>query len=312
MAFPTMRSIACAAVLAAGLLPAGAGGVASADPADASAAGPDSAGTTSKHNESNTPSGGHAAGNRDGTTSASSEPENKKTGPLVPAPKFSGSITIPIPHIPNRGQLPASGLPNPTLFYTTVVIPVPTLGDVFAALQPPPTPTPTPTPATAPVLRVQGKLPGVVDSGGGGGEGGGDGALSVATAEVPQVLHSPIVVVSAPVPVARAFDVAPGAAPKRARPPETASAGVNAPLLTGSLPPSTQPATKLLTPTNGRPTRAGYSRYARTPTSVELAVVALPGVAGLLFFTFGGGVIGFRQANSVRFLRAQGDARFLR
>ena len=43
-----------------------------------------------------------------------------------------------------------------------------------------------------------------------------------------------------------------------------------------------------------------------------MAVVALPGVTGLLFLTFSGGFIGYRQANSVRFLRTQGAERFLR
>jgi hypothetical protein len=63
---------------------------------------------------------------------------------------------------------------------------------------------------------------------------------------------------------------------------------------------------------SGQAARAGYSRYLRTPTAGELAAVALPGVAGLLFLTFGGGCIGYRQANSLRFLRAQDAERFLR
>jgi hypothetical protein len=63
---------------------------------------------------------------------------------------------------------------------------------------------------------------------------------------------------------------------------------------------------------SGQATRLGYPRYLRTPTAGELAAVALPGATGLLFITFSGGVIGYRQANSVRFLRAQGAERFLR
>jgi hypothetical protein len=203
-------------------------------------------------------------------------------------------------------------LPNPALFYTTVVIPVPTLGDFFAELQPQPTPTP------APALRAQEKLPAVVDSGGGGSSGGAD-PLAVASTGEPPVLHAPIVM--APVPVALPPALAPpapldmsaaSAGAKQGVPAEGASAGANAPLIRGSLPPSVEPATKLLPPTNGRTTRAGYSRYQRNPTSVALAVVALPGLAGLALFTFGGGFIGYRQANSVRFLRAHSDARFLR
>jgi hypothetical protein len=63
---------------------------------------------------------------------------------------------------------------------------------------------------------------------------------------------------------------------------------------------------------SGQATRLGYPRYLRNPTVGELAAVALPGAAGLLFFTFSGGFIGYRQANSARFIRAQGAERFLR
>lgn len=48
-----------------------------------------------------------------------------------------------------------------------------------------------------------------------------------------------------------------------------------------------------------------------SPTLTEIAAVALPGVAGLLFLTFSGGMIGYRQANSARFVRTAGAERFL-
>jgi hypothetical protein len=63
---------------------------------------------------------------------------------------------------------------------------------------------------------------------------------------------------------------------------------------------------------NGQATRLDYPRYLRSPTAGELAAVALPGAIGLLFLTFSGGLIGYRQANSVRFIRTQGAERFLR
>jgi hypothetical protein len=69
---------------------------------------------------------------------------------------------------------------------------------------------------------------------------------------------------------------------------------------------------KPFTPMSGQATRADYPRYLRTPTAGELSFVALPGVAGLMFLTFSGGVIGYRQANSARFIRTAGAARFLR
>jgi ammonia channel protein AmtB len=43
---------------------------------------------------------------------------------------------------------------------------------------------------------------------------------------------------------------------------------------------------------------------------VELASVALPGVAGLVAITAAGGAVGYRQANSGRYIRADA-ARFL-
>jgi hypothetical protein len=63
---------------------------------------------------------------------------------------------------------------------------------------------------------------------------------------------------------------------------------------------------------SAQPTRLGYSRYLREPTTGELALLALPGLAGLLVLTASGGVIGYRQANSARAFRAQSAARFLR
>jgi hypothetical protein len=57
--------------------------------------------------------------------------------------------------------------------------------------------------------------------------------------------------------------------------------------------------------------RQGYTQYLRTARVTELATLALPGVAGLLMITASGGAIGYRQANSSRFVRADA-ARFLR
>jgi hypothetical protein len=56
--------------------------------------------------------------------------------------------------------------------------------------------------------------------------------------------------------------------------------------------------------------RQGFPQYLRTARVGELAIVALPGVAGLLAITASGGAIGFRQANSGRYLRSEA-ARFL-
>ena len=66
-----------------------------------------------------------------------------------------------------------------------------------------------------------------------------------------------------------------------------------------------------MTPMSGQATRVGYPRFLRNPTVGQLAAVALPGVGGLMFLTFSGGVIGYRQANSIRFIRTAGVERFL-
>jgi hypothetical protein len=334
MAGSAMRLVACAGLLTAGLLMAGAGvGVAVADTGDS--AGPSRAPAPATSKPGGGSKGANGATNPGSPTSTigngrqdvdiKSTNEQKKTNdnPIGPK-KFNGSLTIPVLRVPNRDELPASGWPDPRLFYTTVVIP--TLRDVFAALQPTPEPTPTPTPtrAPAPAVRTEVEAPApVADSGGGGVE-----PPSHGVASEPPVLRAPMVVAPIPmvvapipIPMPRPAVVAPvaplgmsaGAGPKQAVAVDVATAGARAPLIRGSLPPTAmQPQAKVLTPTSEQTTRLGYARYLRDPTETELAVIALPGVTGLLFLTFIGGFIGYRQANSARFIRVQGAERFLR
>lgn len=75
---------------------------------------------------------------------------------------------------------------------------------------------------------------------------------------------------------------------------------------------ATEPARPSTVLTSGQATRVGYSRYLRQPTPAELALIALPGVAGLLMLTVSGGFIGYRQADSARVFRTRSAARFLR
>jgi hypothetical protein len=56
--------------------------------------------------------------------------------------------------------------------------------------------------------------------------------------------------------------------------------------------------------------RQGYPAYLRSARISQIATVALPGVAGLIAVTVSGGMIGYRQANSGRYLRSDA-ARFL-
>lgn len=56
--------------------------------------------------------------------------------------------------------------------------------------------------------------------------------------------------------------------------------------------------------------REGYPSYLRSARPAQVAAVALLGLAGLIALTAGGGAIGYRQANSGRFLRSEAE-RFL-
>ena len=57
--------------------------------------------------------------------------------------------------------------------------------------------------------------------------------------------------------------------------------------------------------------RAGYNQYLRTAEVSRVAVIAVPGLAGILLLTAGGGFIGYRQAKAGQVVRAEGIGRFL-
>jgi hypothetical protein len=107
-----------------------------------------------------------------------------------------------------------------------------------------------------------------------------------------------------------------GSPPAGARVLAAGSAGVRAPAVrgsvaqTGSIPTDRLPPASAVSATGAPAPRQGYPRYLRTARANELAMVAVPGLAGLLAVTFSGGLIGYRQANSGRYLRT-GAARFL-
>jgi hypothetical protein len=347
-----VRLMACAGLVTAGLLMGGAGaGIGVADKGDSAGRSADAGSATSKAGSGSGGSAGATGatnpgppasklgnGRQDVDVKSINEQKKKNDKPIGPK-KFDGSLTIPVLRVPKRDELPASGWFDPGFFYKTVVIPVPTLSDVFAALQPKPKPTPAPAPALrtqpapalrtqptpalrtqpAPALRTQVEAPApveepapVVDSGGGGGE-----PASTGIADEPPVLHAPMVVAPIPIPLPRVvapLGMSAGAGPKHAVAlVDSAAAGARAPLIRGSLPPAAvEPQAKALTPMSGQATRLGYPRYLRNPTATELAAIALPGATGLLFITFSGGCIGYRQANSARFIRTHGAERFLR
>jgi hypothetical protein len=306
MARTAMRFVACAGVLTTGLLMGGAGaGIAFADTGDAAGGAPEPAAVTSDVPENNSDSGAAGASHPDPPTSTvgngredvgvqstvdgkyDKDDKKESAAPGATTKKVKGSVTIPF--------LPIS-------------IPIPMFCDFLAAMQSQPQPIPAPGPA----FKTQEEAPPVADSGGGGID-----PLSVGVAAEPPVLRAPMVIAAAAVPRAPAPPpVAPrgeaaGAGPTPVAPTDVA-AGATAPVARGSVQPTVEPAATTLTSMSGQATRLGYPRSLRNPTAAELAVLALPGTAGLLLLTLSGGVIGYRQANSTRFIRTQSAARFLR
>jgi hypothetical protein len=316
MASSAVRLLAGAGVLTTGLLMGGAG-IASADPGEAAGAEPETASVTSTADGGSDAATG--ASNPDPPTSTvgngredvelkSTDEEKKKNESSTRAKRFTGSFSITILRIPTRAELPASGFPDPALFLTTVEIPLPTLADLFAAMQPQPQPAPVPGPA----FKTHEEAPPVADSAGGGVD-----PLSIGVAAKAPVLQAPMVVAPPPIPLPGPRPIAPlGAAATAGSTQvvaaEVAEAGAKAPVIRDSLPPMAEPVATPLTQLTGPPATVGYPRYLRNPTAGELALVALPGAVGLLLLTCSGGFIGYRQANSARLIRAESAARFLR
>src|SRR5262249_28346440 len=155
-----------------------------------------------------------------------------------------------------------------------------------------------------PTLRTQDQAP-VVDAGGGGSD-----MLSAAGAE-PPVLHAPLVVAPLPMLPAPVVPTGASAGAPGPRPGGAEAGGARGPHVPEPGPPTTHSANSnlRLTPLSGQATRVGYPRDFRTPTVGDIAALAMPGVAGLMFMTFGGSMLGYRQANSVGFIRTQAAER---
>jgi hypothetical protein len=317
-----MRLIACAGALATGLLLAGAGaGIAVADPdgstgtgtEGASAAGnvdagSDGSGGTDAQPDGDPPTSTFGSG-RDDTAAKPSDEEEKTPEAGTGGSSRTHSLSIPVLRMPTPEEVAATGWSDPSVFIGTVEVTVPSIDGILGALaQPEPEPTP------GPAFRGKEEAP-VVDAAGGGSD------SLAANAGAPPVFEVPLVVApSMPIPGVLAPRLPLGASaagPPVAVGPQTAVAGARSPLIRGSLQPAAERVPNSMTPMrmtpmSGQATRIGYPRYLRNPTMGELAAVALPGVGGLMFLTFSGGVIGYRQANSVRFIRTHGAARFLR
>lgn len=316
-----MRGIACAGLLAGGLLIGAAGaGVASADTGESGASGGHAETSTSKPTDDTKPAtdgrrsttgAASTAGAAKGSTSDRADGPTSTGKPVTDPPRtrkpvFSESISIAVPRLSGPGANLASGWPAPPTFSITVdtiEISIPTLNDVFRALQPaPPTPTPHPTFRGEPEEPTADAGGGVVATGGG-------------VPAIPRVVGAPVV--AAPPPVTGMLPAVPApSVPAAVRPVAGTAPAVVAPeagaTISGPTPPGVSSATMSATPNSAQPTRLGPSRYLSNPTVAELTIGALPGLAAILAMTFSGGLIGYRQANSLRFLRVDGAERFLR
>ena len=231
---------------------------------------------------------------------------------------FTPPITVPVPSLPVPGYENVRwslNLTDPYAAYTSVGQTLNTvnslLRDAYAPYDPFRPPAPAPTPAPAPAFRTMQEEPSVVDSADGT---GGAVPLSTGSSGLP-VLQAPVVVPQIRVPTPRPIT---GSSPAGVRVLAVGSAGVRAPALKGSVAQTGSIPTDRLPPasatsasaTSASAPRQGYPRYLRTARANELAMVAIPGLAGLIAVTVSGGVIGYRQANSGRYLRTDA-ARFL-
>jgi hypothetical protein len=201
------------------------------------------------------------------------------------------------------GDRPRTGELRPSPKFDPLLIPFISLNEFLRALQPKPKPAPSPT------FRIQEEAP-VIDaapSPGGGAE------PTAASADTPRSFHVPLVVaprLPSPPGLEPVIDAPPSASSPAAVTPPSA-VGARTGVIRGSLPPTGEsaPLSRSFPTGNGQSVRA-YPRL-QAPTMGELSLIALPGVAGLMVLTLSGGVIGYRQANSARYLRASSVSRFL-
>ena len=316
-----MRLIACVGALAMGLVLGGAGtGLAMADPGESGGGaegGAAASGTTDSNSDGNPgseskpdndpPVSTVGSGREDNEGKPAEEQEEKKPAPGIGTwPRFKHSLSIPVLRVPTPEEVAATGWLDPSVFFGTVEVPVPTIDGFFSAFA-----QPEPTPAPGPAFRGQEEAPVIdVDGGGGGGQ------AMASDNGGPPVIELPLVAVpTVPIPGFRVPAMPLGASAAGGSPQavgaSTAAAGARTPVIRGSLSSGAQRPPTSSSPLSGQAPPAGYPRFLRSPTVGELAAVALPGVGGLLFLTFSGGVIGYRQANSSRYLRTAGAERFL-
>lgn len=251
------------------------------------------------------------------------------TQPRLPLPKSASAATIrlplappiavPLPSVPGvpgtQGLRLSIDLTASSAAYSSVETTMNTLNSLLADAYAPYNPFPPPEPEPAPSFRMTEEPPviGVDGTTSPMGSGDGGGAAPV----LPLPMAPPRVALPARQPPQQPQQAG---RPAGALPPPVVigggSAGVPTAPIRGSVTPAGPPRTGEQ-PGSGAPpatnfgVRQGYSQFLRSARVGELAIVALPGLLGLLIATASGGVIGYRQANSGRFLRADA-VRFVR
>jgi hypothetical protein len=253
-----------------------------------------------------------------------------------PAPRWSGhtaEVRLPF-SVPFTVPLPTRPGAQATQFSIDLSDPFTALNSVNTSLKQVSTLVseaiapynPFPPKPPQPTLRIMEEAPADVSGGFGGGPAGGvgDGGRGGASGSDPMppmpVLRAPMALpmprIGPPRPIVRTVPAGASGQVLGA-----GSAGVRTPEIkgsltqTGSVPGSTAPGANTtsagLSGTGNTAFRQGYPQYLRSARMVDIAIVAVPGIAGLLALIASGGVLGYRQANSGRYLRADA-ARFLR
>lgn len=228
---------------------------------------------------------------------------------------FFPRISVPVPNIPVPGHEATRwtlNLTTPCTAYASVQETVTTVNSLLTDALSPYNPFKPPPPKPEPTFRIFEEEP-VVDS-------SGTGFVAPMSDVSPQL---PVVQAAVVIPPLRIPPAGPVAetVPAVTRVLDGAGAVVRAPALndsaaqTGSTPTGQLPPNGSASPVSnsgaGNPTpREGYSPSLRAARASQIAMVAIPGLAGLIAITASGGVIGYRQANSGRYLRSDA-ARFL-
>ncbi|MGH3638788.1 MAG: hypothetical protein ACRDUX_07140 [Mycobacterium sp.] len=252
------------------------------------------------------------------------------TGSVDATPPSAPPIPAPVQVPGYQGKRWTLDLSDPFAAFTAMGQTLSTvnslLADAYAPYNPF-KPKPKPTPQPAPTFRIMEEAP--VDA--------------IDTVDTtPMANGSDLPVVQAPViiPPIRLAPSRPitGSVPARGSEPATGSgsvpagegtqvlgagpAGAPAPAVRGSVPPTGSTPTGQSPPNpstsavfnsgfssgSGNPVlREGYPQYLRSARITQVATVALPGLAGLIALTASGGVIGYRQANSGRYLRSEAE-----